>query len=42
MGSETGGKAALHEPQRPVSDKCFAGMRLLAPQAVQARIMSVS
>jgi hypothetical protein len=31
MGSETGCKVALQEPQRPVSDRCFAATRLLAP-----------
>jgi hypothetical protein len=39
MGSETGGKVALQEPQRPVSDRCFAGTRLLAPQVGQGLIM---
>src|SRR5215469_13804322 len=39
MGSETGGNAALQEPQRPVSDRCFAGIRLLAPQLGHGRIM---
>jgi hypothetical protein len=39
MGSETGGSGALQEPQRPVSDGCFAGTRLLAPQVGQGRIL---
>jgi hypothetical protein len=39
IGSETGGKAALHDPQRPVSERCFAGTRLFAPQAGHGRIM---
>src|SRR6516162_9123110 len=39
MGWETGGKVALQEPQRPVSDRCLAGTRLLAPQAGHGWIM---
>src|SRR5581483_1004917 len=40
-GSFTGGSAVLHAPQRPVSDKCFAGIRFLCPQLLQVRIKGI-
>src|SRR6516165_3663590 len=39
IGSAMGGKAVLQDPQRPVSERCFAGTRLFAPQVGHGRIM---
>ena len=36
-GSFNAGRGSLHEPQRPVWERCFAGMRFPLPQAGQWR-----
>jgi hypothetical protein len=39
IGADTGGRAALQEPHRPVSDKWLNATRFFVLQAGQVRIM---
>src|SRR5208283_1806582 len=41
-GSFTGGNGDLHAPQRPVSARCFAGIRFFCPQLWQVRTKGIS
>src|SRR5215831_14375939 len=39
MGSPTGGKSALHAPQRPLSARCSGGIRFFLAQEGHCRII---
>ena len=40
-GSSTGGDGDLHAPHRPVSARCFAGIRFFRPQLLQVRTRGI-
>jgi hypothetical protein len=41
-GSAMGGSGDLQAPQRPVSERCFAGIRFGFPQDGQFRMMAMA
>src|SRR5689334_4652400 len=39
IGSDKGGRAALHDPQRPLSERCLGGIRFNLPHDVHRRVI---
>src|SRR4051812_43576062 len=39
IGSDKGGRAALHDPQRPLSERCLGGIRFNLPHDRHRRVI---